>query len=204
MGQDKTQLNYHGKPQLEHTVTLLEQNLLKTFVSVAQNQEINNYKFIQDKFVGLGAFGAICSAFQHDPNKIAPILLHGDASIAGQGVVYEVIQMQDLNGYTTGGTIHLVVNNQIGFTTDYLDARSSTYCTDVAKTTLSPVFHVNGDDAEAVVYAVQMAMEFRNKFHKDEFGIDPQEKDPKYQAIPLNKWNKIFFLHVIPYLPNGR
>ncbi len=111
----------------------------------------------------------IDATYQHDPNKIAPILLHGDASIAGQGIVYEVLQMQDLNGYTTGGTIHLVVNNQIGFTTDYLDARSSTYCTDVAKTTLSPVFHVNGDDAEAVVYAVQMAMEFRNKFHKDVF-----------------------------------
>ena len=111
----------------------------------------------------------IDNTYQHDPNKIAPILLHGDASVAGQGIVYEVLQMQDLKGYSTGGTIHLVINNQIGFTTDYLDARSSTYCTDVAKTTLSPVFHVNGDDAEAVVYAVQMAMEFRNKFHKDVF-----------------------------------
>jgi 2-oxoglutarate dehydrogenase E1 component len=104
-----------------------------------------------------------------DEGKIAPILIHGDASIAGQGVVYEVVQMQDLKGYRAGGTIHLVVNNQIGFTTDYLDARSSTYCTDVAKTTLSPVFHVNGDDVEAVVFAVQLAMEFRNKFHKDVF-----------------------------------
>ena len=107
--------------------------------------------------------------YKHNPDKIAPILLHGDASVAGQGIVYEVLQMQDLKGYTVGGTIHLVINNQIGFTTDYLDARSSTYCTDVAKTTLSPVFHVNSDDAEAVVYAVQMAMEFRNKFHKDVF-----------------------------------
>ena len=104
-----------------------------------------------------------------DRNKIAPILIHGDSSIAGQGVVYEVVQMSDLKGYSTGGTIHLVVNNQVGFTTNYLDARSSTYCTDVAKTTLSPVFHVNGDDAEAVVFSVQLAMEFRNKFHKDVF-----------------------------------
>ncbi len=104
-----------------------------------------------------------------DANKIAPILIHGDASIAGQGLVYEVVQMQDLKGYSTGGTVHLVVNNQLGFTTDYLDARSSTYCTDVAKTTLSPVFHVNGDDPEALVFCIQIAMEFRNKFRKDVF-----------------------------------
>lgn len=107
--------------------------------------------------------------YNGDSNLIAPILIHGDASIAGQGVVYEVIQMQDLKGYRTGGTIHLVINNQLGFTTDYLDARSSTYCTDVAKTTLSPVFHVNGDDPEALVYSIQTAMEFRNKFKKDVF-----------------------------------
>ena len=102
-------------------------------------------------------------------DAIAPILIHGDAAIAGQGIVYEVIQMSQLKGFKTGGTIHLVLNNQIGFTTNYMDARSSTYCTDVAKVTLSPVFHVNGDDVEALVYTISLAMEFRQKFHRDVF-----------------------------------
>lgn len=103
----------------------------------------------------------------HD--MIAPILIHGDAAIAAQGIVYEVIQMSLLKGYRTGGTIHIVINNQIGFTTNYADARSSTYCTDVAKTTLSPVFHVNADDVEAVVYTMRLALEYRQKFHRDVF-----------------------------------
>lgn len=107
--------------------------------------------------------------YNRDYSKIAPILIHGDASIAGQGIVYEVLQMMKLDGYRTGGTIHLVINNQIGFTTNYKDARSSTYCTDVAKTVLSPVLHVNGDDAEALVYAINLAMEYRQTFHEDVF-----------------------------------
>jgi 2-oxoglutarate dehydrogenase E1 component len=104
-----------------------------------------------------------------DENKICPVLIHGDAAVAGQGIVYETIQMAQLDGYRAGGTIHIVVNNQVGFTTNYLDARSSTYCTDVAKTTLCPVFHVNGDDVEAVVQTIEIAMEYRQKFNRDIF-----------------------------------
>jgi 2-oxoglutarate dehydrogenase E1 component len=108
-------------------------------------------------------------SYQGDYARVAAILIHGDASISGQGIIYEMVQMADLDGYKTGGTIHLIVNNQIGFTTNYLDGRSSVYCTDVAKTIQSPVFHVNADDVEAVVYTVRLAMEFRAQFHKDIF-----------------------------------
>ncbi|QNM84798.1 2-oxoglutarate dehydrogenase E1 component [Polaribacter pectinis] len=135
--------------------------------------------------------------YDGDSSKILPIIIHGDAAIAGQGIAYEVVQMAKLNGYKTGGTIHIVVNNQIGFTTNYLDARSSTYCTDVAKVTLSPVLHVNADDTEAVCHAMQMALEFRMKFKTDIFidllgyrkyghneGDEPRFTQPKlYKAI---------------------
>ncbi len=104
-----------------------------------------------------------------DEKKLVPILIHGDAAIAAQGVVYEVVQMAQLEGYRTGGTIHIVINNQVGFTTNYLEGRSSTYCTDVGKVTLCPVFHVNGDDAEALVHTMKLAMEYRQQFHKDVF-----------------------------------
>ncbi|WP_100613956.1 2-oxoglutarate dehydrogenase E1 component [Confluentibacter citreus] len=109
----------------------------------------------------------IDSDYDGDNSKILPIIVHGDAAIAGQGIVYEIAQMSQLNGYKTGGTIHIVVNNQIGFTTNYLDARSSTYCTDIAKVTLSPVLHVNSDDAEAVVHAVELALDYRMRYKKD-------------------------------------
>ncbi|WP_027377452.1 2-oxoglutarate dehydrogenase E1 component [Kaistella palustris] len=102
-----------------------------------------------------------------DYKKVLPIVIHGDGAIAGQGIVYEIAQMMTLEGYKTGGTIHIVVNNQVSFTTNYLDARSSTYCTDIAKVTESPVMHVNADDVEAVVHAIRFAADFRARFGKD-------------------------------------
>ena len=105
--------------------------------------------------------------FKGDYNQVLPIIIHGDGAIAGQGIVYEVAQMMNLEGYKTGGTVHIVVNNQVSFTTNYLDARSSTYCTDIAKVTDSPVMHVNADDVEAVVHAVRFAADFRKSFGKD-------------------------------------
>jgi len=108
-------------------------------------------------------------AYLGDVKKALPILIHGDAAVAGQGIVYEVTQMAGLKGYNTGGTIHFVINNQVGFTTDFDDARTSIYCTDVAKVIDAPVIHVNGDNAEAVVFAARLAAEFRQKFNKDIF-----------------------------------
>src|SRR5690554_5958243 len=94
-------------------------------------------------------------------------MVHGDAAMAGQGIVVEILQMSQLRGYRTGGTIHIVVNNQVGFTTPPEEGRSSVYSTDVAKTIQSPIFHVNGDDPEAVVRVAELALEFRQEFHKD-------------------------------------
>ncbi len=102
-------------------------------------------------------------------DKTLPVIIHGDAALAGQGVCYETIQMSQLKGYKTGGTIHVVINNQLGFTTNYIDARSSTYCTDIGKIILSPIFHVNGDDVEAVLHVMKIAFEYRQKFKKDIF-----------------------------------
>ncbi|MGM0635226.1 MAG: 2-oxoglutarate dehydrogenase E1 component [Bacteroidota bacterium] len=132
-----------------------------------------------------------------EEQNVLPIVVHGDAAISGQGIAYEIVQMAQLDGYKTQGTIHIVVNNQIGFTTNYTDGRSSTYCTDVGKVTLSPVLHVNADDVEAVVHAMNFALEYRMKFGRDVFidllgyrkyghneGDEPRFTQPKlYKAI---------------------
>ncbi|MDH3650571.1 MAG: 2-oxoglutarate dehydrogenase E1 component, partial [Saprospiraceae bacterium] len=129
-------------------------------------------------------------------DKILPVLIHGDAAIAGQGIVYETAQMSQLKGYYTGGTVHFVINNQIGFTTDFDDARTSTYSTGVANMIQAPVFHVNGDDPEAVIYATELAIEYRQRFNTDVFvdmvcyrkhghneGDDPKFTQPRMYEI---------------------
>ncbi len=134
--------------------------------------------------------------YKSDFDKLLPILIHGDASVAGQGIVYEVLQMSNLRGYYTGGTIHFVINNQIGFTTDFDDARSSDYCTSIAAMVQAPVLHVNGDDAEAVVKCASIATRYRQAFNSDIFidmvcyrkhghneGDDPKYTQPQLYAL---------------------
>jgi 2-oxoglutarate dehydrogenase E1 component len=134
--------------------------------------------------------------FNSNYDEILPILIHGDASVAGQGIVYEVLQMSKLRGYSTGGTIHFVINNQIGFTTDFEDARSSDYCTSLAAMVQAPVMHVNGDDPEAVVRCVEIAVRYRQAFNADVFidmvcyrkhghneGDDPKFTQPQLYSL---------------------
>ena len=126
--------------------------------------------------------------YDSDYTAILPLLVHGDAAVAGQGVVYEVLQMAKLDGYSTGGTIHFVINNQIGFTTDFDDARSTDYCTSLAQAIQAPVLHINGDDIESVIFAAELAARYRQRFNKDIF-LDMvcyrkhghnESDDPKY------------------------
>ena len=134
--------------------------------------------------------------YESNFDKILPILIHGDASVAGQGIVYEVLQMCKLKGYYTGGTIHFVINNQIGFTTDFEDARSADYCTSIAAMVQAPVLHVNGDDAEATVRCADIAARYRQEFNSDIFidmvcyrkhghneGDDPKYTQPQLYAL---------------------
>jgi 2-oxoglutarate dehydrogenase E1 component len=153
--------------------------------------------------------------YENDFNKVLPILIHGDASVAGQGIVYEILQMCDLHGYHTGGTIHFVINNQIGFTTDFDDARSANYCTSVAAMVQAPVLHVNGDDAEAVYKAVVIATKYRQAFQKDIFvdmvcyrkhghneGDDPKYTQPQlYSLIEKHKNPREIYVEFL--LKNG-
>ena len=135
--------------------------------------------------------------YSEDLDQIIPILIHGDAAVAGQGIVYELAQMSMLPGYYTGGTIHFIINNQLGFTTDWDEGRSSTYTTGVAKAIDAPVFHVNGDDAEAVAFVSELAVEWRQRYNRDVYidmvcyrkyghneGDEPQYTQPKlYELI---------------------
>ena len=153
--------------------------------------------------------------YENNFNKVLPILIHGDASVAGQGIVYEILQMCDLNGYHTGGTIHFVINNQIGFTTDFDDARSANYCTSIAAMVQAPVLHVNGDDAEAVYKAVVIATKYRQTYQSDIFvdmvcyrkhghneGDDPKYTQPQlYKLIEQHKNPREIYIEFL--LQNG-
>jgi 2-oxoglutarate dehydrogenase E1 component len=157
-GDVKYHLGYSSRNQLDNDKT----------VKLSLSPNPSHLEAVDAVVEGI-ARAKINTDYEKDASKVMPILIHGDAAVAAQGIVYEVLQMERLEGYRTGGTVHLVINNQVGFTTNYLDGRSSTYCTDIAKTIMAPVLHVNGDDVEAVIHSVIFAMEYRQQFNRDIF-----------------------------------
>lgn len=157
-GDVKYHLGYSSRNQLDNDKT----------VKLSLSPNPSHLEAVDAVVEGI-ARAKINTDYEKDDSKVMPILIHGDAAVAAQGIVYEVLQMERLEGYRTGGTVHLVINNQVGFTTNYLDGRSSTYCTDIAKTIMAPVLHVNGDDVEAVIHSVIFAMEYRQQFNRDIF-----------------------------------
>jgi 2-oxoglutarate dehydrogenase E1 component len=157
-GDVKYHLGYSSRNQLDNDKT----------VKLSLSPNPSHLEAVDAVVEGI-ARAKINTDYGKDDSKVMPILIHGDAAVAAQGIVYEVLQMERLEGYRTGGTVHLVINNQVGFTTNYLDGRSSTYCTDIAKTIMAPVLHVNGDDVEAVIHSVIFAMEYRQQFNRDIF-----------------------------------
>lgn len=156
LGDVKYHLGYHTEKKLS--------NGQKLIMSLLPNP--SHLETVGPVSIGF-ARARLDHAYQSNSDKILPIVIHGDAAVAAQGIVYETAQMSLLDAYSVGGTIHFVLNNQVGFTTNYTEGRSSIYATDVAKITHSPIFHVNADDPEAIVYVVQLAVEFRKKFHRD-------------------------------------
>ncbi len=155
-------VKYHKGHSLDHTTRQGK----RVHLSLGFNP--SHLEFINPVVVGM-ARAKQKQRKDTEKNKVLSILMHGDAAFAGQGVVYETIQAQKLEGYSVGGTIHIISNNQVGFTTDPKDARSTRYCTDLARAFDAPIFHVNGDDPEALWHALKIATEFRYEFHKDVF-----------------------------------
>ena len=165
-GQDPEMGDGDVKYHLGYSAFIEARNGKKVYVKLAPNP--SHLEAITPIILGYTR-AQIDDEYRGDFKRAIPVIIHGDASIAGQGVVYECVQMSQLPGYTTGGTIHFVVNNQVGFTTNFFEGRSSIYCTDLAKIVDAPVLHVNGDNAEAINFAARVAVEYRQEFAKDIF-----------------------------------